>query len=332
MAETNFQASSNIKVGFGSKGSNVNLGTGHATGDTWAFYPISDFNIEHISSAIDVGPSKNGLFGQLESQGKHRPDTQIYEVSMTIRPDSNAILQLTNNLFGDGSSPAALTPGTTSFPSNGASIADATGNQTAITILFQGGGSDASNTSSVLVGCYCTSMTLREDIGTAGGELLAEVTFMTAYQPIESDLVATSETHRDSGGYSIFDNTAFTLDSQPLVANSWEVTITRPLARVGYQNTTDYKPFGYVQTGPYEVTGSIVCKRDNSIEDLATKLEGDSAGITLNIAESSALIVNCPDVMIDNSKPEVGEYMLQTIPFRAFAEANGSTIISITAA
>ena len=77
MAETNFQARSNIAVAIGSKGSNVNLGTSHAAGDTWDFLQVTDFNIQHAGATLDVAPNKSGIFGQLESQGHHRPDTMM---------------------------------------------------------------------------------------------------------------------------------------------------------------------------------------------------------------------------------------------------------------
>ena len=91
-----------------------------------------------------------------------------------------------------------------------------------------------------------------------------------------------------------------------------------------------YKPFGYVQTGPYEVTGSLTAKRDDSIHDLIAHIKGDSAGIALSLAESSGFTISCPDVMIDNSKPEVSDFLLQTIPFRAFAANEAGSVISIT--
>ena len=205
-----------------------------------------------------------------------------------------------------------------------------TGTQTAVTLLFKNGGSDETNISSVMVGCFCTSMTLREDVGTNGGEMVVESTFMTGYRPVENTLAASSETLDTASPKNIFSLATQTIDSQPLVLNSWEITISRPLARVGYIDTTDYNPYGYVQTGAYEVTGTLLAKRDDSIEDLAAKLKGDSAGIAISIAESSGFTISIPDAMIDNSQPENGEFMLQSIPFRAFAASESATIISIT--
>ena len=327
MAETNFQARSNISVAIGSKGSAVNLGTSHAAGDTWNFLQVTDFNIQHAGATLDVAPNKSGILGQLESQGHHRPDTMMYEVTLTMRGTPTAVLKSCLPLFSEGSSAAALTPA-----SSTGTMKHGTGSTDAVTLLFKNGGSDASNISSVMIGCFCTSMTLREDIGTNGGEMVVESTFVTGYRPVENTLAASSETLDTAAPKNIFSLATQTIDNQPLVLNSWEITISRPLARVGYIDTTDYNPYGYVQAGPYEVTGTLLAKRDDSIEDLATKLKGDSSGTAIAIEESSGFAISIPDAMIDNSQPENGDFMLQSIPFRAFAASETATIISITIA
>ena len=327
MAETNFQSRSDISVGIGSKGSAVNLGTSHAAGDTWNFLQVMDFNIQHAGATLDVAPGKSGIYGQLESQGHHRPDTMMYEVTLTMRGTPTAVLKSCLALFSEGGSAAALTPA-----SSTGTMKHGTGSTDAVTLLFKNGGSDASNISSVMVGCFCTSMTLREDVGTNGGEMVVESTFVTGYRPVENTLAASSETPDTAAPKNIFSLATQNLNSQPLVLNSWEINITRPLARVGYIDTTDYNPYGYVQTGPYEVTGNLLTKRDDTIEDLATNLKGNSAGIASDFAESSGFTISNPDAMIDNSQPETGEYMLQNIPFRAFAASETATIISITIA
>jgi len=327
MAQTNFQSRSNISVGIGTKGSDVNLGTSHAAGDTWDFLQVIDFNVQHAGATLDIAPNKSGIFGQLESQGHHRPDTMMYEVTLTMRGTPTAVLKSCLSLFGDGSSEASLTPATTT-----GTMKHGTGTQTAVTLLFKNGGSDATNINSVMIGCYCTSMTLREEVGTNGGEMVVESTFVTGYRPVENTLAASSETLDTGAPKNIFSLSTQTLNSQALVLNSWEITIARPLARVGYINTTDYNPYGYVQNGPYEVTGNLLVKRDDVIEDLATQLKGNSAGIAIALAESSGFTIAIPDAMVDNSQPESGDYMLQNIPFRAFAASETAEIIGITIA
>ena len=249
-----------------------------------------------------------------------------------MRGTPTAVLKSCLALFGDGASACELTSA-----SNTGSMKDGVSNASQVTLLFANAGSDSSespaNDDVVMAGCLATQMVIREDVGTNGGEMVVETTFISAYQPVETVLTPSSTPTLDEAApKNIFNLNSSTLDSEPLVLNNFEITISRPLARVHHQNTTDYKPFGYVQTGPYEVTGSITAKRDDSIHDLIAHIKGDSAGIALSIAESSGLTISLPDVMIDNSKPEVSDFLLQTIPFRAFGADEAGNIISITIA
>ena len=325
MAEVNFQPRGDIKVIMGS-GAKA-LGTAHAADDTWNALQVVDFNIEHASAPIDVAPSRSGVYAQMEKQGHHRPDTQIYEVTLTMRGTPTSVLKSCLSLFSEGSSVASLTGA-----SNTGSMKDNVSNADQVTLLFENAGSDASNVDVVMAGCMATQMVLREDVGTNGGELVVETTFISAYQPVETALTPSSTPTLDEAApKNIFDLATSTLDGEALVLNNFEITIARPLARVHHQGSgAAYKPFGYVQTGPYEVTGSLTAKRDDSIHDLIAHIKGDSAGIALSLAESSGFTISCPDVMIDNSKPEVSDFLLQTIPFRAFAANEAGSVISIT--
>jgi len=322
---TNFQSRTDISVAIGSSSSNVGLGTAHANSDTWNFLQVTDFNIQHVGATIDVGPNKNGIYGQLQSQGHHRPDTMMYEVTLTMRGTATAVLKSCLSLFSEGSSAASLTPvSSTGVMKHGVNTTDA------VTLLFKNGGSDVSNISSVMIGCFCTSMTLREAVDSNGGEMVVESTFVTGYRPIENTLAASSEVLDTGGVKNIFSLTTTTLDSVALILSSWEINITRPLERVHHIDTSNFNPFGYVQPGPYEVTGTLVAKRDDALEDIADHLKGDSTGIGISITSGDDFILTLPDVMIDNSTVENGNFMLQSIPFRAFAANETASIISIT--
>jgi len=331
MAETNFQSKTSIDVGIGN--GSIALGTKHPNSGTYNFVQVTDFNIEAASAPIDVAPSKNSVLGQLESQGHHRPDTQMYEATLTMRGTPTAVLKSTLALFGSGSSAASLTPASNTNDNSSTQMKDGGTNVNAVTLAFMGAGSDVTSKDVIMPGCMATSMTLRSDVGTNGGELEVETQFMSGYQPIQEDFVGSDSLTRvldTAAPKNIFNLSTSTLDSQVLVLQSYEIVISRPLARVHHQNTSDYKPFGYVQNGPYEVTGTLVAKRDNDIHDLDARIKGDSAGIALSLAESSGYTLSLPTVMIDNSKPEVGDFLLQNIPFRAFAASESASIISIT--
>jgi len=333
---TNFQSRSDVQVILGTAASSAKtVGAAHVAGDTWHKLQVIDYNIEHASAPIDVAPSRSGIYGQVESQGHHRPDTQMYEVTLTMRGTTTAVLQSCLSLFGTPSSAAILDPS-----DNTGDMTHGIANASQFTIVFANAGSDkATNNDVVMKGCFATSMVLRQDVGTNGGEMVVETTFVTAYQPSEEDLNPTSPTIDVGSPRNIFDLGTSTIDGVALTLNNFEISITRPLARVHFQpGSASFDPNGYVQTGPYEVTGSITAKRDDSINDIADHIKGDSAGIALSLIDSTSanLNISCPDIMIDNSKPEVSDFLLQTIPFRAFAakgaDQETNTIISITIA
>ena len=164
---------------------------------------------------------------------------------------------------------------------------------------------------------------------------VADIEAMIAQMPTAEEALGTisTPTTDEAAAKNIFDLSTVQLDSQDIVLNNFEITIARPLARVHHQGSgAAFKPFGYVQTGPYEVTGTLTVKRDDAIHDIKDHIKGDSAGIALSIAESSGFTISCPDVMIDNSKPEVSDFLLQSIPFRAFGATESASVISITIA
>ena len=324
---TNFQPKGDIEV-YVATGSAL-LDTQHDAGvggDTWEQLLVTDFSINQASAPVEVAPPRASTYGQTESMGHHRPDTQMYEASLTMRGTPTAIETSCLALFGDGASPCELSPA-----SNTGTMKDGVSNSSAVTLLFKGAGADSINVDIVMKSCFATSVALKEDVGSNGGELTVEATFVSAYRPTENASITPSVTSLDSATpKNIFSLSTKTLDSQELMITSWELTMARSLDRVSFQDTTDYDPFGYVQTAPYEVTGSISCKRDDNVENIFDHIKGDSTGIELSLAESSGFTVACDDVMIEDSKPEVGEYLTQTIPFRAFGADESSNIVSIT--
>jgi hypothetical protein len=331
--ESNFQPRSEVEVLVAKPATTVAIGAEMTAGtDVFNQLQITDYNIEHASAPIDVAPPRSGIYGQIENQGHHRPDNALYEVTLTMRGTPTSVLSCTLPLFGVGASPSALTAqDNTGVMQDGSNSADQA------MLVFLNAGSDATANDVVIKSCFCTSMTMREDVGTNGGEMVVEATFVSAYQPEEKNFALTSgqKTADTDAPKNIFDLNTYNITTasaaEDLTIANWEITIARPLARVHYQpGSASFDPYGYVQTGPYEVTGSLNVKRDDAIFDLVSAIKGDSTGVALNIAESSGFTLSLPDIMIDNSKPEVGDFLTQTIPFRAFGASESASIISIT--
>jgi len=334
MAETNFQASQGISLLFGS-GSKA-LGTAHVEGDQFDALPVISFTVPHDSAALEVASPRSGTLAQLEGQAKHRRDANIWTFDVSFKGTPTAVTYACLWAFGDGSSECLLaaTSGIGNGTNNSASMTHNTAYTNAATVVFSNAGSDATANDVVARGCIAQSMTLKEDVGSESGQLVCDVTFWTAYPPVEEANTVSADATDTAAPKSIFSLSASTLNAEPLLLNSWELTMSRSLERVGSQDYSSYLPFGYVQTGPWEVNGSLNAKRDDSILDLIAQLQGDSTGINLSIDESSGFNIDLPDTMIEgpSTSDNGGAFQMQTIPFRAFAASTTATIVGVTIA
>ena len=100
---------------------------------------------------------------------------------------------------------------------------------------------------------------------------------------------------------------------------SWEISLSRSVERIATKDYTNYKPYGYAMVGQFEVTGSITCKRDSSIENLLATLS--SGAFALNLAEASNFTISVPKACVNESTMDSGgSIMMQTIPFIAYSE------------
>ena len=112
---------------------------------------------------------------------------------------------------------------------------------------------------------------------------------------------------------------------------SWELSASRSVERIGAKDYTDCEPFGYAMTGAFEVSGSLVIKRDLSVADFMSKLSSDSVGVNVGKA-SGGLLIGVPTAKIDASSIDNGgSFLKQTIPFKAYSSTNSAgNIFSIT--
>ena len=325
MPETNFQSYKDVKFLVGSAAKA--LGTAHANSDTWEQLRCSAWTIPMLSAPLQVGENNSGHYAQVESQGQHRDDTSVYEATATFEATATSILAITQGLFGDASSAAALTAALT--PGN---MSHSVSHDDVNTLLWENAGSDATKIDLSLAGAFPVSMTIKGDLGTNAGIIQVDVTWFSGYRPLESAFAAPSSITLDTANaYNMFINAAtVTVDSQPYVCTGFEVTITRTLERVLFIDVTDFNPYGYAQTTPWEVTGSITAKRDDSIEDGLAMFKGNSVGVPISIGGGN-LTLSMPDAMLDTGSVDSGAVpMLVTLPFRAFAASTTASIIDIT--
>ncbi len=329
MAETNFQAGQDIKLIFADGASN--LGTAHVDGDTFKALPVISFTVPHDSAALEVGPQRSGTLAQLEKQGRHRRDLNAWTFDVSFKGTPTVMNSVCQWAFGDGDGTNTLTASSGIDGSGNAKMTHGTSYSNQTTVVFQNAGSDATNNDVVVRGCVVQSFTMKEAVGSDAGQLVCDVTFWTAYPPAESANTFATDSTDTAAPKSIFDKSATTFNSEALLLNGWDVTVSRGLERVSSQDYSSYLPFGYVQTGPWEVTGNLSAKRDDSIYDALSKLQGDSAGVNISIDESSGFTLDIPDAMVDGSSVDSGgSYLFQSIPFRAFAADTTATVLSLT--
>lgn len=322
MAETNFQALSNVSLLFAQDGSTTALGTAHDASDTWVALPVISFSMPHDSAALEVGPQRSGTHVQLENQGKHRRDLNTFTFDVSFKGTPSAILAVCQWAFGDGASSAdfAATVGIGNGTSNSSIMKHGVASANHSTVVFQNAGSDATNNDLTVKGCIVQSFTLREAVGSDAGQLICDATFWTAYAPYEEANSISADSTDTAAPKSIFSKSTTTFNSEALVLDSWQMTCSRSLERISSQDYSSYLPFGYTQTSPWEVTGTLSAKRDDSIYDALSVIRGSDTGVNISIDESSGFTLDIPDAMVDASTVDAGgSHMFQTIPFRAFA-------------
>ena len=316
------------------------LGTAHEDAHTFYDLPLLSYSMPYNSSALEVAPNRAGIYGQVETQGRHRRDLNTWTFDCSFSGSVNAILANCLWAFGDGASACELTPaiGIGNGVAGDMQMKHGATSKNHATVHFINGGTDATAEDLVVRGCVPQSVTFKEDVGSNAGQLTIDTSFWTAYPPTESAESIAADTIDAGAPKSIFSlNTnsvagCLQLGGQEIMPTAWELTISRTVERVGSQDYASYLPFAYAQTGAWEVTGSVTVKADDNTYDLIAGLAGDSTGINLSIDESSGFAIDCPDVMLDAaSLDNGGTHLTHTIPFRAFSASTTANIISITA-
>ena len=161
---------------------------------------------------------------------------------------------------------------------------------------------------------------------------MCTATFQTGYQPTEAALTieSTSGTNTlisdQTTVFNMHDLQTTTLDSEDLLLYSFDVNITRPVTRIGFDSGNDFRPMGY-SVGQYEVTGSLTCKRDGEVDDAID----NAAGMALDI-DTTVFQITGTKVFVDEAGISFDDDgWKQTIPLRFTynSAATSNAVISI---
>jgi len=331
---TAFQTKQNTRVIIGTE---VTMGTAcdEDSGVTIEM-PVTDYSFDEIHKhSLSIAPPRtgSGAFTQSDDMVKWQRHDRMFDISITFHATAQAINRVCLTLFEDGDGTNALLgdmPDTTDFR-------DGQSNAIPVTLWFENAAHAGNGTDLYFTSCICTGLTLSGDIASNGGVVMATATFQTGYAPTEAALTieATSATNTvisdQTTMFNMHDLTVETLNEQDLLLYSFELAIARPVNRIGFDNSSNFKPMGYA-LGGYEVTGSLTCKRDaESLEAIDTDMATPKA---LALSAGDVFQIDAPKCMIDAAAISLDDDgWKQTIPFRCtYSGATTSTIVSIKTA
>mgnify|MGYP001192057318 CR=1 FL=1 len=332
MPEANFFKTSDIKVYVHDESA---FGTPITTTSSWFELPTTSFSLPEISAPVEVATARSGALTTELSQASHNLHTKVYTFDITLKGSAVACEKAMELLCESASSPYKL-DGDYSFPDT---YKDGESVGTQKTFLFKGVGSGATNNDLQLTSVVATGVTISEAVDSENGELTIVVNCMTAYQPAYVNQAVGTPTKISGVAKNIKLLTTYNLNNgspRDLHIMNWEISLTRSVERVATKDYTNYKPYGYVMVGQWEVAGSISCKKDTSIENLLSELKSGTFG--LNLGEASNFTISVPKCKVNESTMDAGgSIMMQTIPFTAYCEnpdaSNGDeNIFSLTIA
>ena len=326
---TAFQTKQNTRVWILDE---ATMGTTDAT-EEYIEMPITDYSFDDIHKhTLSVAPPRtgSGAFTQSDDMVKWQRHDRMYDISITFHATAQSINRVCKALFGDGDGTNTLIgsmPSVTDFR-------DGQSNSVPVSIIFENAAHAGSGNDAVFTSCVCTGLTLSGDIASNGGVVMCTATFQTGYNMSTSTAtVSGTETTLSSQTtmFNMHDLTVETLNEQDLLLYSFELSIQRPVSRIGFDSDNDFKPMGYA-LGGYEVTGSLTCKRDaESLEAIDTDMATPKA---LAISAGDVFQIDAPKCIIDTASISFDDDgWKQTIPFMCtYSGATTSTIVSIKTA
>ena len=123
-----------------------------------------------------------------------------------------------------------------------------------------------------------------------GGLLTASGTFWSGYQPVIGAEGTSADATAVNWQKGFFDCTTSQLGGDDVVMNNFELTISNPASRVGYEtvNSIAGEPCAYMRGGQISVTGTVGVKLDDNTAQIITEdfLIGTSANVSFGDGSS----------------------------------------------
>ena len=241
--------------------------------------------------------------------------------------ESEALLQLLLQLVSEDDSPE----GTVAITGNQGTVAyeqgATTGEYACVVLSSPDADKDRLMHSSIL-----QELTLTMSPDTNGGLLTASGTFYSGYQPvIGAEATSPNATSVDfTKGF--FDCTTSQVGGDDVVMNNFELTISNPATRVGYEtvNSIAGEPCAYMRGGQISVTGTVGVKLDDNTAQILTEdfLVGTSANVSFG--DGAAIDFDIPTAKYTgHSHTSTDSGMFVELPFMGTAEGSGALVTII---
>ena len=175
-------------------------------------------------------------------------------------------------------------------------------------------------------------LTLSMSPGDNGGRLTASGTFWSGYQPVIGAESTSPDATAVNWTKGFFDCTTMSIGGDDVVMNNFELTISNPATRVGYEtvNSIDAEPCAYMRGGQISVTGNMSVKLDDNVAQILTEdfQRGPSANVS--IGNGSSIDFDIPTAKYtghSNTSTDSGVFV--DLPFMATADDSGALVTII---
>tara|TARA_Y100000310_G_scaffold344218_1_gene455783 strand:- start:1179 stop:2450 length:1272 start_codon:yes stop_codon:yes gene_type:complete len=336
---TNFKPSQNITVLVQTEAT-IGSGTKHASSGTIKLPMIAPPTIIEHNVPLDIGSQQVGSYVPNANQMTHRKDNAMWEIQLQFmgnNHDDVTLMEYITNFRYSGTKtlqtnyiPADMTYGAT----NG--MTTSTLAQYGSAVIYVSGVSfdtDAEDRDYLYLGCVMTGWSISHSIDANGGYPVITATFVTGFKRTTTDVVSDGSltptsligdgcvhwselnalagrflAETNDGASSVYDIRAY----------GYNINISRDIQRVGFLETTDYKPFSYEQVGGISATGDVTFKSDDNFYNARSYQYQHSgfeiAGTGYTVRFSGMLT----DTTTDTGSPEIRK----TMSFQASGNIN----------
>ena len=240
--------------------------------------------------------------------------------------ENEAVLQLLLQLATEDSSPAV----TAAITGNQGTVAyeqgASTGEYACVVIHSPDADEDKLMFSSIL-----QELTLSMNPTANGGRLTASGTFWSGYQPVIGTEGTSANATAVDYTQGFFDCTTMTIGGDNVVLSNFDVTISNPATRVGYEtvNSIEAEPSSYMRGGMIEVTGNVSAKLDDNVTDTIADFT-DGTSVNISIGDGSAIDFDIPTAKYTGySHTSTDSGVFIDLPFKATADGTGALITII---